>query len=53
MGRAGQIRCHGEDRHFTIMADFSYEYYGKNTRYVADVAGGQGLLSRLLAKRYN
>ncbi|MBE6725016.1 MAG: hypothetical protein E7576_07460 [Ruminococcaceae bacterium] len=52
MGRM-QIRCHGDDTRFEVLADFVYERYGKSVKYIADVAGGQGVLSRLLNKRYN
>lgn len=53
MSRKNQHRCHGDPNRFAILADFIYEYYGRQIRYIADVAGGQGLLSRMLNKRYN
>lgn len=43
-------RFHGDPRRFEVMADFVAEKYPRAT-YVADVAGGQGMLSRLLMKR--
>ncbi len=43
-------RFHGDPRRFEVVADFLAETY-PSLRYVADVAGGQGMLSRLLAKR--
>jgi len=52
MGRT-QIRCHGDDTRFEVLANFVYEHYGKSVKYIADVAGGQGMLSRLLNKKYN
>ena len=52
MGRQ-QVRCHGDERRFEIVADFVAETYGKSVDYIADVAGGQGLLARLLNKKYN
>ena len=52
MGR-NQTRCHGDDTRFEVLANFIYEHYGKSVKYIADVAGGQGMLSRLLNKKYN
>lgn len=52
MGRQ-QHRFHGDERRFAALADFVYERYGRRIHYIADVAGGQGLLSRVLAKKYN
>jgi len=52
MGRR-QVKCHGDEKRFEIVADFIYDYYGSSVKYIADVAGGQGLLSRLLNKKYN
>lgn len=43
-------RFHGDPRRFEVVADFVAERYPRAT-YVADVAGGQGMLSRLLTKR--
>ncbi len=45
-------RFHGAIDRFEVVAQFIYEYFGTDVRYIADVAGGQGMLSRLLAKRY-
>jgi len=52
MGRR-QVKCRGDETRFEVVADFIYNYYGASVRYIADVAGGQGLLSRLLNKKYN
>lgn len=52
MGRQ-QIKCHGDESRFEVLAKFIYEYYGASVKYIADVAGGQGLLTRLLNKKYN
>jgi hypothetical protein len=46
-------RFHGDPSRFEVIADFIAERYWKNIRYIADVAGGQGMLARLLAKKYN
>lgn len=42
---------HGDPRRFAALADFIAERYGSSVRYVADVAGGQGMLAKVLAKR--
>ena len=52
MGRK-QIRCHGDPDRFEVVAAFIHERYGDSIRYIADVAGGQGLLSRILNKKYH
>jgi len=52
MGRK-QVKCRGDEKRFEAVADFIYDYYGSSVKYIADVAGGQGLLSRLLNKKYN
>ena len=52
MGRQ-QTKCHGAEGRFEIVADFIYERFGRSIRYIADVAGGQGMLSRILTKKYN
>lgn len=51
MGRQ-QIRCHGDARRFDEIARLVHNRFD-NIRYVADVGGGQGLLSRILRKRLN
>lgn len=48
-----QIRCHGDEKRFEAVADFIYLRFGKSVRYIADVAGGRGLLSRYLNKKHN
>ena len=35
------------------MAFTIYSRFGKDVRYIADVAGGQGMLARILNKKYN
>jgi len=52
MGRK-QIKCHGDDTRFDEVAEFIYERYGTAIKYIADVAGGQGLLTKILNKKYN
>ena len=53
MGRAAQVKCHGDQSRFRVVADFIYDYFGNSVKYIADIAGGQGMLSRLLNKKYN
>ena len=52
MGRR-QIRCHGDERRFEVVAGYIYQRFGRHIHYIADVAGGQGLLARILNKKYN
>lgn len=44
-------RFHGDPARFDVLAGFVAERFPK-ARYVADVAGGQGMLSRVLRKKY-
>ena len=53
MGRKTQVNCHGDESRFAILAEFVYNYFGNSIKYIADVAGGQGVLSRMLNKHYN
>lgn len=46
-------RFKGDEARFQVLADYIAEEYGKRVRYIADVAGGQGMLARILAKKYN
>ena len=48
-----QIKCHGDSARFEILARYIYEKFGNSIKYIADVAGGQGLLSRILNKKFN
>lgn len=48
----GRHRVHGDPHRFAVAADFIADRFAE-VRYIADVAGGQGLLSRLLNKRHN
>ncbi|MCL2773026.1 MAG: hypothetical protein FWD71_06725 [Oscillospiraceae bacterium] len=52
MGRK-QVKCHGDNARFDEVANFIYERYGNTIKYIADVAGGQGLLTKILNKKYN
>ena len=52
MSRASSHRFHGDPERFRAVAAFVAARYGRTVRTVADVAGGQGMLARILAKRY-
>ena len=53
MGRKTQVKCNGDDTRFKEVASFVYNRFGNSIKYIADVAGGQGMLSRILNKKYN
>jgi hypothetical protein len=44
-------RFHGDPARFEVVADFIADRFPE-ARYVADVAGGQGMLTRILRKRF-
>lgn len=46
-------RFHGDPKRFQVVAAYIARRYGRNVRYIADVAGGQGMLTRILCKKYN
>lgn len=46
-------RFHGDPSRFETLAEFIHEHYQKRVVYIADVAGGQGMLTRILNKKYN
>lgn len=50
---ARRQRFHGAPGRFEALAEFIDQRYGLTIQYIADVAGGQGMLSRLLQKKYN
>ena len=49
----GRHRFHGDATRFDVLASFIYDRYGSSIEYIADVAGGQGMLARILNKKYN
>jgi len=53
MNRRHRHRFHGDPGRFEAVAAFISERYGSSIHYVADVAGGQGMLCRILRKKYN
>ena len=44
---------HGDPARFPVVADFISDHFGQSVKFVADVAGGQGALSRILNKKFN
>jgi hypothetical protein len=46
-------RFHGDARRFEVLAAYIAERYGRSIEYIADVAGGRGMLARILSKKYN
>lgn len=52
-GKSHGHQFHGAAERFDALADFIFETYGRKIKYVADVAGGQGMLTRILRKKYN
>jgi len=46
-------RFHGDADRFAAVARFVDERYGNSITFIADVAGGQGMLTRILRKRFN
>lgn len=53
MRKKHRHRFHGDPGRFDVLADFIYDRYGRTIRYIADVAGGQGMLCRILRKKHN
>ena len=48
-----QHLLHGDTRRFEVVADFIIERFSGKAQYVADVAGGKGVLTRILSKKGN
>ncbi len=46
-------RFYGDANRFEVVADFIAERYWQRVRHIADVAGGQGMLARILTKKYH
>ena len=44
-------RFHGDPARFEEIANYISNHFGRDVRYIADVAGGQGMLSRFLNKQ--
>lgn len=52
-GRIRGHKFHGDPKRFEVLAAFIRKYYGNEIKHIADVAGGQGMLTRFLHKKYN
>lgn len=48
-----QHRFHGDPKRFDVLAAYVHARFGRSVSYIADVAGGQGMLTRILNKKYN
>ena len=48
-----QHQLYGDPRRFEVVADFIDERFSGQVRYIADIAGGKGVLTRLLSKKKN
>lgn len=46
-------KFHGDVTRFEVLADYILDKYGRSIKYIADVAGGQGMLCRVLFKKGN
>lgn len=54
--KSGKIRghrFHGDPGRFEAVADFVGKRFSGKVKFIADVAGGQGMLARFLNKKYN
>jgi hypothetical protein len=49
---SARYNFHGDPARFPAVASLISRVYGRSIRYIADVAGGQGLLARLLRNRF-
>lgn len=52
-GKIGLHRFNGDPARFEAVADYIGLHFKGRIRYIADVAGGQGMLCRYLSKKYN
>jgi hypothetical protein len=53
MTKKSRHRFHGDPDRFEVVAEFISNTYGPTIQYLADVAGGRGMLCRILRKKYN
>lgn len=52
-GRIRGHKFHGDPQRFEAVADFVAKRFLGKAKFLADVAGGQGMLARILKKHYN
>ena len=50
MGRQQHSVC-GDARRFEVVANFVLDYFGRRVEHIADVAGGKGVLTRMLNRK--
>lgn len=53
MGTIRRHRFHGDPNRFQVVADYIAKNYKGRVATIADVAGGQGMLTKILRKKYN
>ncbi len=53
LGRIKGHQFHGDPKRFEALSEFIGQNYQGKVKRIADVAGGQGMLARILKKRYN
>ncbi|MEX2395152.1 MAG: hypothetical protein WD826_11815, partial [Actinomycetota bacterium] len=46
-------RFHGDPERFAVTARFVADRFGRSVHHIADVAGGRGMLARVLTKKFN
>lgn len=52
-GKIGLHRFNGDANRFGAVAEYIGSHFKGRVHYIADVAGGQGMLCRMLFKKYN
>lgn len=52
-GKIGHHKFHGDPARFEVVAFYIAQNYTGKVKRIADVAGGQGMLCRILSKKYN
>lgn len=52
-GKIGRHKFHGDPNRFEVLASFIDQNFHGKIKRIADVAGGQGMLCRILKKKYN
>lgn len=52
-GKIGGHKFHGDPNRFWVVAEYIIQNYGRTIKRIADVGGGQGMLTRILRKKFN
>ncbi len=50
-GTIRRHKFHGDPKRFEVISNFVQQKYGNRVKYIADVAGGQGMLARMLSRK--